>query len=64
MSRYQGGNADPCPQEPTHGRMWMIEATKRQYCPHVAHKGESVYEYDGKTPITRKGADLLARDLR
>lgn len=66
MSRLpqRAGDGDPCPQDSDHGLMQTYPLTRRQYCPHVAHKGEPFYEWDGVTPIERKGADTLAADLR
>ena len=55
MSKYrQGGDGDPCPQDPEHGRMYAYPQSQIQYCPHSAHKGESRYRWDGVTPVDKE----------
>ena len=48
------GDGDPCPQDPSHGRMYFVGADKRrQWCPSSSHRGSSFYAFDGVTPAPR-----------
>lgn len=59
MSRRQSqGDGDPCPQDPAHGLMYYYPESRRQFCPHSAHKGPYLYEHDGVTPVTAKSATI------
>jgi hypothetical protein len=50
------GDGDLCPQDPDHGRMWVLPST-RQFCPAAAHRGNYLYLYDGVTPVTSPALD-------
>lgn len=48
------GDGDWCPQDAEHGRMYFVDQAKtRQWCPHSAHRGDSIYQRDGVTPASR-----------
>jgi hypothetical protein len=49
------GDGDPCPMDPNHGRMWLTKH-RNQWCPHIAHPGTALYEYDGVTPVVSRPA--------
>jgi hypothetical protein len=57
MRRRDTGDGDPCPHDPEHGRM-IVTGSKRQWCPVQSHDMDgtpALYEYDGRTPVRRKG---------
>lgn len=51
------GNGDVCPVDREHGHMYVLVATKHQYCPNQVHDRNGtpkVYGQDGVTPIPRQ----------
>jgi len=53
------GDGDPCPQDPSHGPMYMVANGQRQWCPSSLHQGGLFYARDGVTPSASRAADDL-----
>lgn len=51
--RLELGDGDLCPINPTHGQMYFMTNSDRQWCPHTDHEGLTSAHPMGPAPRTR-----------